>query len=316
MKAKTIKKILSTKFEDWVKSIEDQKLRTLVRQNSIITGGCIASMLLKEKVNDYDIYFTDKDTVVKVSQYYIQQFCNLNPDYGMDYLKDGEVKIAEGTEIKHGIHLHVEADRVKIKINSRNARPAHEEGFKFDEDPGDGDGDDEYENLEPMAEDASKPPKPKYRPVYLSANALTLSDKIQIVIRFYGDAETIHENYDFAHCKCYWTSKDKNLVLPASALEALLTKELIYGGSKYPLASIIRSRKFITRGFTINAGQYLKMCLQLNDLDLRHLQTLEDQLIGMDAVYFAQLMAAIPPEKVIDGKVDMHYIMTLIDRFF
>lgn len=309
MKAKTIKQVLTKKFDLWVKSIEDKDLRADVRKHSIITGGCIASMLLKEKVNDYDIYFTNKDTIIKVCRYYIQQFCKLNDGYYSEY--NPPVDLATNDTFTHGLNLLVTEDRVKIRVNSRNLRPAHEPGYQFDEDPN------EFDDLEPMAIDAPEPDnKPKYRPVYLSANAITLSDQIQLVIRFFGDAATIHENYDFAHCKCYWTSVDNQLVLPASALEALLTKELVYGGSKYPLASIIRSRKFIDRGFTINAGQYLKMCLQLNELNLRDLQTLEDQLIGMDAVYFAQLMAAIPADKKIDGKVDLHYMMTLINRFF
>jgi hypothetical protein len=303
MKAKTIKQILIKKHEAWVKSIDSKELRAMARANTIITGGCIASLLLGEKVNDYDIYCTNKETAIALAEHYIGQFTKLNPD-----------------EIDYGHKVYVaytaEDDRVRLKFNTRQLRPAHEPGFQFDEDPNEKE---EFaETAETHVEDAAPldPSKPAYRPVYLSANAITLSNQIQIVIRFYGDAGTIHENYDFDHCKCYWVSKTKELVLPAEALEALLTKELKYSGSKYPLASIIRTRKFINRGFTINAGQYLKMALQLNKLNLFDRETLEDQLIGMDAVYFAQLLAAIPEEKVIDGKIDEHYIMTLIDRFF
>ena len=309
MKAKTIKQVLVKKHEDWVKSIESKELRAMVRKNSIITGGCIASMLLGEKVNDYDIYFTDKETVVAVAQYYIDQFVKLNKNKSTTL---GHETSAEIGVDKIYLRLQVEEDRVKIKLNSRDLRPAAEEGFQFTDDP-----EVDAETAETHAEDPNpEDPLPRYRPVYLSANAITLSDKVQIVIRFYGKAETIHENYDFDHCKCYWESATKNLTLPAVALEALLTKELKYSGSKYPLASIIRTRKFINRGFTINAGQYLKMALQLNKIDLFDRETLEDQLIGMDAVYFAKLLAAIPPDRVINGKVDEHYVMTLIDRFF
>src|SRR3546814_1666855 len=69
---------------------------------------------------------------------------------------------------------------------------------------------------------------PTYRPVFMSTNAITLSDKIQIVLRFYGEADAIHENYDFVHCTNYWTSKDANLTLRQPALESLLCKELRY----------------------------------------------------------------------------------------
>lgn len=287
MKAKTIKQVLNKKHKEWVESITDETARKYARRDTIITGGCIASMLLREKVNDYDIYFKTKEAVLAITRYYIDQFQKLN----------GNI---------HDINIIEEDGRIKIKVKSRDLRPASEPGFQYSDE------DDTVTHVE----DTSNEELPKYRPVYLSANALTLSNQVQIVIRFYGDAETIHENYDFEHCKCYWVADINKLVLPAPALEALLTKELIYSGSKYPLASIIRTRKFINRGFTINAGQYLKMCLQLNDLDLKDLPTLEDQLIGMDAAYFAMLLAAIPPEKRVNNRIDSSYIMTIINRFF
>lgn len=314
MKAKTIKTVLRKEFDKWTKSITDDRVRKLVEKNTIITGGCIASMLLKEDVNDYDIYFTSKETILAVAEYYVAQFQQLNTN------KSTLIGHTSSTETaKLDIQIIDEDDRIKLRVKNNygedaGVRPAAEDGFKFSDEPGDEAED--FEDVLTHTEDTSQDTLPKYRPVYLSANAITLSDKIQLVIRFYGDAETIHENYDFNHCKCYWTSKKGDLVLPAEALEALLTKELVYTGSKYPLASIIRTRKFIKRDWQINAGQYLKMCLQLNAFDLTDIRVLEDQLIGMDAMYFAQILAAIPKHKVVDNKVDSHYVIELINRFF
>ena len=55
MKARQIDKILLEKVLALAEAHPPIKHRLL--KNSIVTGGCIASMLLKEKVNDYDIYF-------------------------------------------------------------------------------------------------------------------------------------------------------------------------------------------------------------------------------------------------------------------
>ena len=76
MKKKTIEKVLSSKFDSFTKSIKDESVRKLVEKNTIITGGCIASMLLGEKVNDYDLYFRDFETVKAVANYYIKEFSN------------------------------------------------------------------------------------------------------------------------------------------------------------------------------------------------------------------------------------------------
>lgn len=346
MKSKTIKQVLRKKFDEFLNTIEDEKVRVLVKNNSIITGGSIASMLKGEEVNDYDVYFTNRETVLAVCQYYIKKFYDGNkesrpqmmileepiggfpPYVAPDKLTDQEMK--ENAERETKIDPN---GRIKIRIKS--AGVAAEDGFNFDEQEEQNTAslsnlpDDNTDSLlsEINPDETKKERKARrklekaerkkpYRPVYISANAITLSDQFQLIIRFYGDAEEIHSNYDFAHCTCQWTSKDGELVLPSEAVECLMTNELRYKGSKYPLASIIRSRKFINRGMTINAGQYLKMCLQLNDMDLRDLSVLEDQLIGVDAVYFAQMLASIPEDKKISNRIDSVYMMRMIDRFF
>jgi len=369
MKSKTIKKVLRQKFDDFVGSITDEKVQALVRKNSIITGGSIASMLLREKVNDYDIYLKDVKTVLAVCAYYIKEFgpdapkmnvivrfadesyCVVSPDridsegnINMEglALRIDKPEIGLPTEEKKEASFEYEdIDRVMIRVKSQGV--AKESDYECDDTPEEYQGniagiheDNEMalENylaaspaetnstyLEECAENAEvdmpKPDsRPKYRPVFISSNAITLANKVQLIIRFFGDADEIHANYDFAHCTCYWESDDGKLTLPNEALECLLTKELRYRGSRYPLASIIRAKKFVLRGFTINAGQYLKMCMQLNELDLTKLSVLEDQLMGVDAFYFASMIAKIPEDKKIDGTIDSTYLITMIDRFF
>ena len=160
--------------------------------------------------------------------------------------------------------------------------------------------------------------KEKYRPRFITSNAITLSDKIQIVTRFYGEVAEIHKNYDFVHCTCAWSSWDNEVFLPQKALECIINKELYYVGSKYPLCSIIRTRKYIERGYHINAGQYVKMCMQLNELDLKDVKVLEEQLTGVDTTYFQMMIDELRKykEENDSDKVDMTYAMKLIDKLF
>lgn len=310
MKKKTISKVISSKFDDWVSSITDDVLKNMVKNNSIVTGGCIASMLLKEKVNDFDVYFTNKETVKAVAEYYVKFWNASHNDNG--YVLDGAVTSEENPTQKGGAALNMTPDRIKIIFDSNGV--AKEVGAI----------DDDYELEEwpdgkPVVDEESKP---KYRPIYLSGNAITLSQQIQIVIRFYGDPDTIHQHYDYIHCTNYWVSKDRVLTLKQAALEALLARELIYVGSKYPLASVIRTRKFIKRGFTINAGQYLKMAFQISELDLKNVSVLEDQLVGVDVAYFQMLINAITSsveKQKEEGKefsISYGYLATIIDKIF
>lgn len=306
MKKKTINSILCKKFDDFLLSITDEKVKKLIKENSIITGGCIASMLLKEKVNDFDIYFTNKETVKAVAEYYVKQFNDTHGENG--YVLDGAENNELNPKFKGGAALNMTEDRIKIIFDSRGV--AKEEGAISDEDEIE-----EWPYGKPEVEEESKP---KYRPIYLSGNAITLSHKIQIVIRFYGDPNEVHQHYDYVHCTNYWLSKDRQLTLKQEALEALLAKTLVYVGSKYPLASVIRTRKFIKRGWTINAGQYLKMAFQISQLDLTNIATLEDQLVGVDVAYFNSLIDALSNhmEANKDFKLEYNYLAAIIDKIF
>lgn len=282
MKAKTIKKVLQKKHKDFYESIEDTHVRKLVKKNSIITGGSIVSMLLGEEVNDYDYYFTDKETALAVSNYYVDKF---NKD-------------RESSTVRRLASVMESENRVRIMIKSEGI--AGNKGIDEEGNP---------------IEESEESEEQKFKPIFLSENAITLSGKVQLVVRFFGDAEEIHTNYDFKHATCWWTSADNHLELPQEALEAIITKELVYQGSKYPLASIFRTKKFIQRGWHINAGQYLKMVFQLNDMDLTNLDVLREQLTGVDALYFFEIIEIIQnrePEIALDSA----YVMEVIDRVF
>src|SRR5690625_923960 len=237
-------------------------------------------MLLDEDVNDYDYYFTNKETVLAVAEYFVSEFNK-----------------------KHDRKVSVQDDDGRVKVFIQSEGVAGEpEGHEIDE-----------EDVFDVKDD-----KEDFEPVFLSTNAISLRGKVQIVLRFYGDADEIHENYDFVHAKCYWRAENNHLSLPRESLESILTKELIYTGSKYPLCSIFRAKKFINRGWYINAGQYLKMALQLNEMDLLDVKILEEQLTGVDDAYFQMLLNAIEEKKEKDPnfKLNNSYLIEVINRIF
>jgi len=306
MKRKTINAIITKKVKQWHESINDESVRKLAESDTIVTGGCIASMLLKESVNDFDIYLKTHETALALAQYYVHEFS----------------KVREAKGINTPISILNENNRIKLVIKSagiagkdegeydyfENREPEAAQGYVSDimDDPGDIE--DTYQDTESLALQETN----NFRPVFLSTNAITLSDKVQIILRFTGTPRIIHENYDFVHCTNYWT-KQEGVVLNADAMESLLSKELRYIGSRYPLCSIIRTRKFIKRGWSINAGQMLKMIWQVNGLDLADIKVLEDQLTGVDVAYFFQVINRLKEK---GDRVEGAYLIEIIDRMF
>lgn len=305
MNRRNIEKVIGKKFDDFLSSIEDNRVQTLVAKNSIITGGSIVSLLTNEKVKDYDIYFLDKTTTEAVAKYYVERFNDLNPDIAIKPI------------------VHVEGDRVKIVVKSAGVTSENgDKGYQYFETLPDEVGQEYFEKVVEAADEENGEVLddilPKYRPVFMSANAITLSNKVQLVVRFYGDPKEIHKNYDFIHCCNYWESKTGRVTLSPSALESILTKTLSYQGSLYPICSVIRMRKFLKRGWYINAGQILKMLFQISELDLTDIDTLEEQLTGVDAAYFHQVIDWCRKKKDENPsfQITTPYLISIIDKIF
>ena len=312
LKRKTIKSILTKKVNEWIASIEDETLREKLKKSVIVTGGAIVSMLLDEKVHDFDIYLRDKEAVLGVANYYVERFKH-RTQKGID------------------VPLSVVDDGDRVRIVAKSAGIASEQGtevpYQYFENSAEGESEtyirsvidnpeqiaDTYEETEEAVQEISDKKHP-YRPVFLTSNAITLSDKIQIVIRFYGEPEQIHENFDFQHCANFYTHWNHELILRPEALECILAKELRYVGSKYPICSLVRLRKFLSKNWKINAGQILKIALQVSDLDLTNIEVLADQTLGVDAAYYVEVIEKIRTHN--PEKVDTAYLVEILDRIF
>ena len=285
MQTKTIKKIISNKLNEWLSTIENSVLREEVRKNILVSGGSITSLFLNQPVNDYDVYIMDMDVLIRLATYYCPNKV-LDGRLKEKYLSKFPETCDDGTDYisEEKVRLLTLKDnQVKLNIPS--------EGIRFD--------------LE-ESED-------KYRVAFLSQNAISLTDDLQIVLRFNGNSEQIHKTFDFIHATNYFTFND-GLVTNIDALESILSKTLKYQGSFYPLTSIIRMKKFLGRGWNIGAGEMLKIMFQISELDLTNIQILEEQLIGVDVAYFSLLIDAlrtVPKEKMTPS-----YINELIDRIF
>lgn len=260
MKVKTMEKEIQSVFNKLLESITDPIVRNLVEKNTILAGGSIASMFLREDVNDFDFYFRNKETVLAVCKYYVSKNNNAT-----------------------GIKIEETPTSVKLFISSAGI---HKPKIEKDK---------------------------KFQVICFTENAISLTDKVQLVIRFIGEPADILKNYDFMHVTNYWTSWDKKIVTNKDALTCLLTKELIYQGSLFPLASILRIRKFIKRGWSITAGYVLKMTLQLSKLDLTDIKVLKEQLTGVDVSYFQDLLIKL--ENVIDKEdIDADYVLNIVEE--
>lgn len=286
-KRKTIESTIKEKMAAWIKTLPEDMQKD-VKKDYIVTGGAIASMLLGELPNDYDVYFQTPDVALRVANHYISKLAT------SDKVSRIEAKIVDG-------------NRVSILIKSAGilADNTNVEMYQY------------FETLSPremdeyFKRDLKKEKEEPYKPALISTNAISLHNHVQIITRFIGAPSWIHTNYDFVHCTNWFTERD-GLTLNQPALEATITKELKYVGSLYPLCSMFRLKKFIKRGWTITAGEMLKIGWDISKLDLNNPQVLRDQLVGVDAAYFSQLLSLLHAKQ----DIDRTYLFECVNRVF
>lgn len=343
MKPSTIKLVLRKKLNNWLNTITDDRVRALASRDCIVTGGAITSMLLGENINDYDIYFATRETTLAVAGYYIGVFNETNGSLATSASKSCNPQLREGIrknckgEEENRILIYIQSSGVASEQQSEyqyfeskpeaaeddfvaSLAPTFENDDLYKQFTGDPIGTTEEMHADlhtkvPVVSAEGKVTKQllRYRPVFMSENAITLTDKVQLVIRFYGSPESIHTNYDYIHCMCWYRLHSDELSLPQEALTAILSKTLVYKGSLYPLASIFRIRKFIERGWRITAGQLLKIMFQISQINLSDKDVMREQLLGVDQAYMNELLGVLAQT---DGKIDATYLAKVIDNVF
>jgi|14_taG_2_1085336.scaffolds.fasta_scaffold26184_2 hypothetical protein len=337
MQAKTINKNCAKKMDNLLKSLP-KKLAEKVKPNIIITGGAIVSMLQGDPINDWDIYIKDRNVLKDLVEYYLNKF-NKSPNrkgktpYTL-FCKENATENDYNRNDYYSYLLETDNDRLYVEIPSSgivaecdkkaiNAmdsedKTTHNSGLseldveKFPE---------KTKEQRQYKKEMKDYIKTKYRPIFLTGNALTLSHKVQLIVRFFGTPEEIHKNFDFRAVKSYWTY-ETGLKTNVDILLDINSKKLVYEGSRYPICSLIRTRKYVSRQWKISAGEFVKMAFQVGDLDLKNIDVLKDQLVGVDSTYFTWMINIIEKDLKNAHKngtefdIDSDYICNVIDFVF
>lgn len=307
MQEKVMNLLIKKKMDAFCNSLPDE-LEKQVRQNLFVAGGAIASMCHGYEPNDYDVYIADQDVLLKLAEHLVERF----RENEKKSKKDPKNRMPE---IK--VFKDEKTNRVRVKIQSSGVASTTENA-----------NDQYFETADPLigAEwvqtavlkgTQKKTKQVDYEPTFITENAISLGNAdIQIITRFSGPPEETVEAFDFDHVKNYWWMASGRIVWKISAQTALLTRTLRYKGSLYPLCALIRTRKFLLRGFKCPVDVYVRLAFELNQLDLTDPHVLADQLIGVDFAYFAQLIEYIQADVKKDPTmtVDNTYICQVLDE--
>jgi len=112
----------------------------------------------------------------------------------------------------------------------------------------------------------------------------------QLIKKMFGTPEFILNNFDFTVCMGLYSPEENNFLLHDNFLEDLSCRILYYNiESKFPIASIYRMKKYINKGYQVPAIEILKLALRANNISIKTLKELKEQLDGIDTLLFKDI---------------------------
>lgn len=151
------------------------------------------------------------------------------------------------------------------------------------------------------------------------------------VIKLYTEMWNIRDimsKFDFTCCMGAYSPQyftrygensvfDDEFILGSKFLQHNAQKRLVFNiDSDYPLASFLRSKKYMSRGYDFSGLEMLKLVLKCNSIDLTNYADLRKHILGIDTLILKDLTDAIAAdENVSNKKYDFNEAIAYIDDY-
>lgn len=273
-KSKEIERHFKEKINDWLFTLTGTSLLPSkvdsIRNSLYVSGGSIVSLLLGEEINDYDIFLDDVDLMHDLVSYYLGRYTegtNLKKDT-FSIHKEYLTNLAQYNLGNPGT--------IEIKVKNNEQKNINHNNGKF------------YGKK--ITDNWVKPTMGVYSPIVITSRAITLSDGIQLCFRLCGKPRLIHKFFDFDHCMNHWNYKE-GLVLKQEALASIVSKELKYNSTQFPINTLFRLQKFMSRGWTFPRSEAVKLAYNLSQLNLSDMDAFKHELNGYADNFLENLTA-------------------------
>jgi hypothetical protein len=155
-----------------------------------------------------------------------------------------------------------------------------------------------------------------YKLAFSSDNAESYScngKKIQLIKKLYGTPEYVMSKFDYTVVMCARTN-DNTFIFSDKFFENLADKTLIFNADiAYPIASLIRSRKYINRGYKFPTVEMVKIAFKINSLKMETYKDVKEQLEGIDTLLLKELTDSLIENK--DKTFDFTEFLVYIDEY-
>ena len=150
-------------------------------------------------------------------------------------------------------------------------------------------------------------------PLFYTKSAITLKNKIQLIVKYFGNEKDVIKKFDFQHTHCYYSLYTDKLFISDEAMDCITNKKLVYTAKGFQLSSFFRMKKFLKRGWDISFPEMLKIAYKISMLDLNDIDILDEQLVGVSTGFCTDFLDKIKQE---EGKITEDSFLDLLEEMY
>ena len=155
----------------------------------------------------------------------------------------------------------------------------------------------------------------------ITPHAITLVGNVQIIHAWSGSPDDVLNRFDFNHLRA-WVHLSSTLALEQTyymdktVLEDILVNRARYIHSDYPLSSLFRMKKLISRDWHVGAGDMIALAVDLAKVDFTSINVLKKQMVGIDLETLMDIVRAITNKHGNEGNLTNKELFDFLKTFF
>lgn len=121
-----------------------------------------------------------------------------------------------------------------------------------------------------------------------------------------GKPEDIFKHFDYTICMGAYSFKNDSFYFHDDFFKHLAQRRLVFNpGTKFPISSLVRIKKYMERGYSISGIEIIKIALQIQQLSILTNKDLANQLGGIDVLLLDSLLKEMrTDEKIANMQYD------------
>ena len=150
----------------------------------------------------------------------------------------------------------------------------------------------------------------------ITTRRITQTYKVQLIKFNFGEPDEIIKNFDFTICQAAYDFEMETFHFNGHFFKHLAQKKLVYNPNCLkPFSSLVRTKKFEQRGYTISKLELLKVAISISQVKLETYGDLIDAAVGVSTTSHGKFIKKIKNEKLEEVLIKPQHVYELIDQF-